>query len=69
MLPKGTKFEAIAWYDNSPNNPANPDATKLVLWGDQTWEEMLAAFVDLIVPLDFKPMQLVRGRPADHASN
>jgi hypothetical protein len=69
LLPKGTRFEAIAWYDNSPNNPANPDSAKVVPWGDQTWEEMLAAFVDLVVPLDFKPMQLVRGRPADHASN
>ena len=68
VLPKGTKLEAIAWYDNSPNNPANPDASKRVLWGDQTWEEMLAAFVDFVVPLDFQPMQLVRGRPADRAS-
>lgn len=70
ILPKGTKLEAIAWYDNSPNNPSNPDASKRVLWGDQTWEEMLAAFVDLVVPLDFKPMQLVRGRPdATRAAN
>ena len=67
LLPKGTKLEAIAWYDNSPNNPANPDASKRVLWGDQTWEEMLAAFVDFVVPLDFKPADLVRGRPADKA--
>jgi hypothetical protein len=64
VLPKGTKIEAIAWYDNSPNNPANPDPSKRVLWGDQTWEEMLAAFVDIVVPVDFKPMELVRGRPA-----
>ena len=70
VLPKGTKIETIAWYDNSPNNPANPDATKRVLWGDQTWEEMTAGFVDFVVPLDFKPMQLVRGRPvAEKASN
>ena len=64
VLPKGTTIEAIGWYDNSANNPANPDPSKLVLWGDQTWEEMLAAFVDLVVPLDFKPTDLVRGRPA-----
>ena len=70
VLPKGTKIETIAWYDNSPNNPANPDASKRVLWGDQTWEEMTAGFVDFVVPLDFKPMQLVRGRPtAEKASN
>ena len=25
LLPKGTELEVTAWYDNSPNNPANPD--------------------------------------------
>ena len=68
LLPKGSRLEAIAWYDNSPNNPANPDASKRVFWGDQTWEEMIAAFVDFVVPLDFKPMQLVRGRPTTASS-
>ena len=40
-LPKGTKLHASAWYDNSPGNKSNPDATKDVWWGDQTWEEMM----------------------------
>jgi hypothetical protein len=40
-LPKGTKIHAVAWYDNSKANPANPDPTKEVWWGDQTWEEMM----------------------------
>jgi hypothetical protein len=40
-LPKGTKIHATAWYDNSKNNKANPDPTKDVRWGDQTWEEMM----------------------------
>jgi hypothetical protein len=40
-LPKGTKIHASAWYDNSPNNKSNPDPTKDVWWGDQTWEEMM----------------------------
>ena len=39
-MPKGTKIRTSAWYDNSPANKANPDATKDVYWGDQTWEEM-----------------------------
>ena len=38
--PAGSKIESLAWYDNSPANRSNPDATKEVLWGDQTWEEM-----------------------------
>ena len=40
-LPKGTRLHATAWYDNSPANKSNPDATKTVWWGDQTWEEMM----------------------------
>ena len=40
VLPKGTKLKTSAWYDNSVANKSNPDATKDVYWGDQTWEEM-----------------------------
>ena len=40
-LPKGTKVHATAWYDNSKANTSNPDPTKEVWWGDQTWEEMM----------------------------
>jgi hypothetical protein len=40
QMPKGTKIHTTAWYDNSTANKANPDPTKDVYWGDQTWEEM-----------------------------
>ena len=40
QIPRGAKIVSTAWYDNSAKNPANPDATKEVSWGDQTWEEM-----------------------------
>ena len=39
-VPKGTKLRVIAHYDNSPNNKFNPDPSKTVYYGDQTWEEM-----------------------------
>jgi hypothetical protein len=39
-VPKGSKVLAIAHYDNSANNKANPNPTVEVKWGDQTWEEM-----------------------------
>jgi len=39
-VPAGARIESLAWYDNSPGNSSNPDATKEVRWGDQTWEEM-----------------------------
>ena len=38
--PKGSTLRAIAHYDNSANNKANPDPKVEVRWGDQTWEEM-----------------------------
>lgn len=37
-------------FDNSENNPFNPDPSQLVSWGDQTWEEMAIAFFDIEVP-------------------
>jgi hypothetical protein len=43
-LPTGTKVEVVAHYDNSPGNKYNPDPTKDVSWGDQTWEEMMIGF-------------------------
>jgi peroxiredoxin len=47
LLPKGTRLHMVAHFDNSAKNPNNPDPTKLVRWGDQTWEEMMIGWVDL----------------------
>jgi hypothetical protein len=43
-VPRGTVLRVTAWYDNSPANPANPDPTKLVRFGDQTWDEMMIGY-------------------------
>ena len=50
LLPAGTKLEAMAWYDNSKNNPHNPDPNSSVQWGDQTYNEMMVGFFDVAVP-------------------
>jgi peroxiredoxin len=47
-LPKGSKIHCLAHFDNSTKNPNNPDASKPVTWGDQTWEEMMIGWVDLV---------------------
>jgi len=44
LLPKGTKLVWDMTWDNSQQNPANPDPTQTVHWGDQTWEEMGLGF-------------------------
>ena len=49
-LKAGTKLRAVAWYDNSRNNPHNPDPTATVTWGDQTYQEMMVGFFDVAVP-------------------
>jgi len=49
LLPAGTKIEVIAHYDNSANNKFNPDPSKDVRWGDQTWEEMMIGFWSTVV--------------------
>ena len=48
VLPKGTQLEVVAHYDNSANNKFNPDPSKDVRWGDQTWEEMMIGFFSTI---------------------
>lgn len=48
VLPKGTKIECTAHFDNSPNNPNNADPTKEVGWGDQSWDEMMVGFFNLV---------------------
>ena len=40
-LEKGSKVEVTAEFDNSANNVFNPDPTKEVHWGEQTFEEMM----------------------------
>jgi hypothetical protein len=45
-LPAGSRVRAIGWFDNSPNNPANPDPSKLVRWGPQTSDEMMLGYVE-----------------------
>jgi len=50
FLKAGTKLQAVAWYDNSEDNPHNPDPGKAVTWGGQTYEEMMVGFFDVAVP-------------------
>ena len=47
IVPKGTILRCIAHYDNSEENLANPDPTKTIRWGDQTWEEMMIGYFDI----------------------
>jgi mono/diheme cytochrome c family protein len=52
-LKPGSKIEVRATWDNSKNNPNNPDPTRDVTWGEQSWEEMLVGFFDMAVDPKF----------------
>jgi thiol-disulfide isomerase/thioredoxin len=49
VLPRGARFQCVAHYDNSKDNPANPDPTKEVKWGPQTWDEMFVCSIEYLV--------------------
>ena len=64
-LPKGTKMECVALYDNSAFNPFNPDPAATVRSGLQTYHEMMNGFffyvaADEDLRLDIDPKT---GRP------
>jgi thiol-disulfide isomerase/thioredoxin/mono/diheme cytochrome c family protein len=58
--PRGAVLYGTAWYDNSADNPANPDPTKTVRWGPQTVDEMMLGYIEyyLVDEDPMKPMDL-----------
>jgi hypothetical protein len=67
-LPAGTTIECTAHYDNSKNNPFNPDPTKEIHFGEQSWDEMMIGFFDVTVSLDKNPMDLMRPKKGQKPS-
>src|SRR5260370_28651166 len=49
-VPPGTRVEVTGWFDNSPNNPHNPDPSPRVRFRGQDWEEMLVGAYDIVIP-------------------
>ncbi|HBY62955.1 MAG TPA: thiol-disulfide isomerase [Solibacterales bacterium] len=63
-LEPGMQLRATGWFDNSPNNPFNPDPKAEVRWGEQSWEEMMIGFVDLVIDAKMDARSWFRRRPA-----
>jgi peroxiredoxin len=63
LLPPGSRIDCLAHYDNSEGNPNNPDPSKTVRWGDQTFDEMMIGYVDIDMPAheSFGPSAFRRG--------
>jgi hypothetical protein len=49
LIKAGTRLQWVGYFDNSPNNPNNPDPTAEVRYGEQSWEEMMIGFFDVVV--------------------
>jgi Copper type II ascorbate-dependent monooxygenase, C-terminal domain len=66
-LKAGTELQAVAWYDNSKQNPHNPDPDAEVRWGEQTYDEMMVGFFDVAVPASVdKPRYFIRTKENQH---
>lgn len=65
VLPKGTRLESIAHFDNSENNPYNPNPNIPIAYGPQTTDEMAVSFMGFIIDVNADPAKLFprRGRP------
>ena len=56
-VPEGARIECIAHWDNSADNPHNPDPTRDVTFGNESYDEMMIGFVDYIVKDGVRPVQ------------
>ena len=52
ILPRGSTVRITAVFDNSTDNKSNPDPTKLVRWGPQTYDEMMIGYFEYFVPIN-----------------
>jgi len=58
---KGMRLQCWGTFDNSANNPGNPDPSVDVTYGQQSWEEMMIGFFDVAVDAKIgKPEFFVR---------
>jgi cytochrome c553 len=48
FIPKGTRIAVVGHFDNSPNNPMNPDPAKPVRWGSASETEMMDGWIEYV---------------------
>ena len=54
-IPRGTRIDCLAHFDNSANNPANPDPSRTVEWGEQSFHEMMIGYFDYVLDAPADP--------------
>jgi mono/diheme cytochrome c family protein len=68
VFPKGTVIHVSAWYDNTKNNPTNPDPDQWVGYGDRTVDEMAHAWMNVVYLDDAEYKALLAERKAKSTS-
>src|SRR5215469_4944289 len=68
LLPKGTILICKAGYDNSANNPDNPDPRAWVKGGPQSFDEMMAGFMDVAFDPSITSPDFFRDAPSSSAA-
>ena len=60
-LPKGTEVRLVATFNNSEDNPNNPNSPpETITWGEKTTDEMCIAFLGLIRESEYDPIRGAR---------
>lgn len=67
QLKSGDTIRYTSWYDNSADNPANPDPTRDVRWGEQTYDEMHLGYVEYVVTAETPEVKPVSNENNDRA--
>ena len=69
LLPKGTKLVTTAYFDNSINNPLNPDPSKAIRWGEPSREEMMGFWLAFADPQPVSEKSLLAQTKTGASSN
>jgi len=62
LIPKGARMHVQFMYDNSPANRNNPDASKWVYYGGQSWDEMGTPNMGFLVDQNTKREDIIDER-------
>lgn len=55
QIAAGSRLLCTAVFDNSGENLHNPDPSRAVRWGDQTWDEMMLGYFHVAIPTQVAP--------------
>ena len=63
-MPAGTRMDCVAHFDNSANNPRNPDPTATVRWSGYTEDEMMVGTLGVSRAVDYARLGMNEQRHA-----